>query len=201
MDVSMKSVVRGVVASGLAGAVAMLSGCVLDPTYGGGYPGNGYPGGNYPGNGYPGQNYPQRPGYSGGQTVRCESNDGRYNHCSANTRGGVQLSRQLSNTQCVQNRNWGYDNGGIWVSNGCRAEFRTGYGGGNGGQYPGNGYGQTVRCESDNGRYRTCAATIRRGVQLSRQLSDTQCVQGRNWGWSGNSIWVNGGCRADFSVY
>jgi hypothetical protein len=39
---------------------------------------------------------------------------------------GVTLSRQLSDSGCVQGKTWGYDANGIWVSNGCRAEFTLG---------------------------------------------------------------------------
>jgi hypothetical protein len=63
------------------------------------------------------------------QRIRCESlqssNYGR-NYCSADTRNGVRLSRTLDNAQCVQGSSWGYDNGGVWVDNGCRAEFELG---------------------------------------------------------------------------
>ncbi|MEZ5580785.1 MAG: DUF3011 domain-containing protein [Candidatus Competibacteraceae bacterium] len=55
-------------------------------------------------------------------TVRCESN-GNYRHCRADTRDGVQLSRQLSKSACRYNDTWGYDRRGIWVDRGCRAEF------------------------------------------------------------------------------
>jgi hypothetical protein len=55
--------------------------------------------------------------------VRCESNDGRRAFCRADTRGGVQLFRQLSDTDCVRNQTWGWDRDGIWVSGGCRADF------------------------------------------------------------------------------
>ena len=33
--------------------------------------------------------------------------------------------RQLSRAACIQGRTWGYGRNGIWVSDGCRAEFRT----------------------------------------------------------------------------
>lgn len=58
--------------------------------------------------------------------VRCESNDGRSQHCPAQTRGGVELVRQLSRSACIRGQNWGWDGSGIWVSGGCRAEFRAG---------------------------------------------------------------------------
>lgn len=59
-------------------------------------------------------------------TIRCESQDGRYQSCAANTSGGVSLSRQLSQQGCWQNDTWGYDRNRVWVTRGCRAEFRVG---------------------------------------------------------------------------
>ena len=67
-------------------------------------------------------------GYSGGRraagTITCSSNDGRHNHCEADTRNGVDLTRQISESACEYGRTWGYDARGIWVDNGCRAEFQ-----------------------------------------------------------------------------
>jgi len=57
------------------------------------------------------------------QTVVCESNGSSRTHCRADTRFGVRLTHQLSNNDCVVNRTWGSDERGVWVSNGCRAEF------------------------------------------------------------------------------
>jgi hypothetical protein len=57
------------------------------------------------------------------RTVVCESNSGQRSYCPADARFGVQLTRQLSRDNCVLNRDWGTDRNGIWVSNGCRAEF------------------------------------------------------------------------------
>jgi outer membrane lipoprotein SlyB len=56
-------------------------------------------------------------------TIRCESNNGRRTHCTADTRGGVQLTRTLSRSACTQGTSWGYDRRGIWVDRGCRADF------------------------------------------------------------------------------
>jgi Protein of unknown function (DUF3011)/DnaJ-like protein C11, C-terminal len=58
--------------------------------------------------------------------IRCESfQTGGYGrkYCPANTRGGVRLSRRFGDAECVQGSSWGYDAGGVWVDNGCRAEF------------------------------------------------------------------------------
>ena len=60
------------------------------------------------------------------RTIVCESDrDGRH-FCPADTRYGVELHRQLSNRDCVRDRTWGYNDRGIWVSHGCRAEFTLG---------------------------------------------------------------------------
>jgi hypothetical protein len=181
----------------------LLAGCVgygypSGPDYGG-YPGNGYPPAGYPQPGYPPGN---SPGTGYGPVVRCESNDNRTQHCAMDTRGGVYLSRRLSDTACIQGRNWGFDGRGVWVTGGCRGEFTAG-----GGAYPppyGGGYGgtgQVVRCESQDGRSRHCNAPVQRGVQLIRTLSDSACIQGRSWGWDRSGIWVDRGCRAEFNVY
>ncbi|MCU1284140.1 MAG: hypothetical protein JWO13_490 [Acidobacteriales bacterium] len=61
------------------------------------------------------------------QRVRCESlqNDGNgRKYCAADTRGGVRLSRRLSDSDCIEGSSWGYDNGGVWVDKGCRADFQ-----------------------------------------------------------------------------
>jgi hypothetical protein len=177
---------------------AALAGCYPGP---GGYRGAPYPGPAYPGGyGDPGYGPPQS--YPGGQgIVRCESQDGRLRQCPVDVRGGVRLTRQLSRTDCVQGRNWGYDARGIWVSGGCRAEFAVGGYGGYGGGYGNAGGGQRViRCESRDGREQHCPATLR-GASLQRQVSRTPCVQGRNWRWDRGGIWVKDGCRGDFAVW
>ena len=42
------------------------------------------------------------------------------------TRGGVTLLNQRSGSPCSQGSTWGYDQRGIWVDRGCRADFRLG---------------------------------------------------------------------------
>lgn len=57
-----------------------------------------------------------------GAVIRCESNEGRTRYCGV-YRGQIDLARQLSRASCVYGRSWGVDRRGLWVSNGCRAEF------------------------------------------------------------------------------
>lgn len=58
--------------------------------------------------------------------IRCESRNGQYASCSVDTYDGVELTRQLSREGCWEGDTWGYDRNRIWVTNGCRAEFRVG---------------------------------------------------------------------------
>lgn len=63
-------------------------------------------------------------GYGHARIVRCESRGSRRTYCRVDTNGGnVRISRQLSRTSCIEGRNWGSNDRGIWVSNGCRANF------------------------------------------------------------------------------
>jgi Protein of unknown function (DUF3011) len=67
-----------------------------------------------------------RNSYVGGQpqVITCSSDDMHRHYCPADTRGGVQLSKQYSDASCRQGRSWGYDRSGIWVDRGCRADFQ-----------------------------------------------------------------------------
>ena len=55
--------------------------------------------------------------------VRLESEDRRYRRYNADIRGEVQLIRQISGAPCRLGRSWGYDRDGLWVDDGCRADF------------------------------------------------------------------------------
>jgi hypothetical protein len=125
-----------------------------------------------------------------GARLRCESRDRRTEYCGVDTRGGVRLVRQLSDRRCVRGSTWGADGRGIWVTDGCRAEFELGADSRTAGLF---------RCESKDNRTRYCDADTRHGVQLVRQLSRDACIEGRSWGMTGNSVWVSRGCRAEFA--
>jgi hypothetical protein len=58
-----------------------------------------------------------------GSTISCSSDDGHRHYCPADTRGGVQLLKQRSDSPCEQGRGWGFDRHRIWVDHGCRADF------------------------------------------------------------------------------
>ena len=133
-----------------------------------------------------------------GDRVRCESSDRRTRYCSVDARGGVRLVRQLSDRECVRGRNWGVNERGLWVTDGCRGEFAVGgYGYGNGNGY---GYASSFRCESNDSRTRYCNADTRYGIGIVRQLSRNACIEGRSWGVTREGVWVSRGCRAEFAI-
>ncbi len=139
------------------------------------------------------------PAQGSDQVVRCESSDGRERHCALDTRGGVRMVRQLSRSACIEGQSWGMDRAGIWVAQGCRADFVADRGGG---RYPGYGNdgdpGRVVRCESTSGRSNLCPMDARRGIEMVRQLSRSACIRDQSWGWNDRGVWVSGGCRGEF---
>lgn len=172
--------------SQLALAVALIAGSAAAPAAAQYYGGDGY------------QN----------NIIRCESNDGRTRECP--TGGGrVLLERQISRASCIEGRSWGYGRGSVWVSQGCRADFRVSgadddrydrydrYGRNDG---YGQGLGNIVRCNSDDGRYNRCAFPGGGRAELVRQVSRAACVEGRSWGSERGSVWVSQGCRGEFAV-
>jgi len=133
-------------------------------------------------------------------TVVCESRDGRRHRCAADTLGQVTLGRQLTRSNCVEGRSWGYDSTAIWVDRGCRAEFLIAD---NAGTYRDRGPSQSMRtlvCESNGSQRSYCRADARFGVELTRELSRNRCVANRTWGSDARGVWVSNGCRADFAM-
>jgi hypothetical protein len=138
-------------------------------------------------------------GYRGGQAITCSSDDGKRHYCGIDTSRGVQLSRQISGSPCVQGQTWGYDRRGVWVDRGCRAEFFTGGGGGMGGGRPGRGPAQIITCSSNDGRRNYCPASGN-NIVMTRQISGSECRRGYSWGVDRRGLWVDKGCRAEFQA-
>jgi len=100
--------------------------------------GSGFGGGNSGGNsgGWGGGS---SSGHGFANVLECRSQNNRYQRCSVNTQNRVELTRQLSSTRCMMNRNWGYDRTTIWVDDGCSAQFGYGYGNSGGNWNNGSG--------------------------------------------------------------
>lgn len=130
------------------------------------------------------------------RVVRCESK-GRVEVCPVVLRGApVRLLRQQSVLPCTEGRSWGYSRNEVWVSRGCQGQFEVG-------AEDGSGFVDTPRrvvCESKGGLRRECGVSITRRASLVEQLSSAACREGESWGWNRNGIWVDKGCRGEFSA-
>lgn len=127
-----------------------------------------------------------------GSQIRCESLDGKYHECGSQLYGTPEVVRQLSDTHCTLDRNFGLRNGKLWVNLGCRAMFKVS---------DGSRDGYKVTCESTNGKLNECTWDHSRGApRLVQKLSDRGCQQGYSWGYNRRAkLWVNYGCRAVFA--
>ena len=56
----------------------------------------------------------------------CASEAGQRQHCLADTSSGVLLVRSTGSGACLLGKTWGYDDTGVWVSDGCSGEFAVG---------------------------------------------------------------------------
>jgi hypothetical protein len=140
--------------------------------------------------------------------VSCESRDHRRSECSADLKGyTVRYVDQQSSTNCVSGRNWGYSKRGVWVDEGCAATFYfSNYRGGDHPRSYGDRYSgwkaddeKSIKCESHDGKHNTCDADLR-GYRIAdvREISQTDCDIGRNFGYTDRGVWVDEGCRAEF---
>lgn len=133
--------------------------------------------------------------------VSCSSYGGKK-YCQADTRFGAKLVQQRSSTACTQGTSWGFDEQGIWVDHGCSGDFAVG--GASHPDVPGSGSEgstTTVNCISDDGRRDYCGLNAPHAkVRLLRQTGSAPCLEGSTWGYDGQDIWVDRGCRGDFLV-
>ena len=58
--------------------------------------------------------------------VSCVSTGKERQQCPADTRAGIVMLRPTGEAACLLGRNWGYDDQGVWVSEGCGGDFGTG---------------------------------------------------------------------------
>ncbi len=63
---------------------------------------------------------------AGQNRISCESQPGQRQQCPADTSAGVALVSSSGASPCLLGKTWGYDDTGIWVSDGCSGEFVAG---------------------------------------------------------------------------
>jgi hypothetical protein len=129
--------------------------------------------------------------------VSCSSDDMNYHTCSIPPGSRARVARQRSDAQCIEGQTFGVRGNQLWVDRGCRADFEifSGRGWNNGGSVAG-----TITCSSDDMRRHYCNIAQGTRARLARQRSDAQCIEGQTWGQNGSQIWVDRGCRADFTL-
>jgi len=133
--------------------------------------------------------------------LTCSSEDGERHYCESDIQGRATMTRQRSGSPCREGYSWGYDQRGVWVDHGCRADFQlTGRRSGRnfGGDSP--NYIGSLKCSSDLGTRQACPVDTRGGVRLVRQVSQSACRLGYSWGYDRDVVWVDHGCRAEFQV-
>ena len=158
------------------------------------------------------------PQKSQGQSViSCNSDDMARHSCPVDLRDGVRLATQHSEAACTEGYSWGTDERGIWVDHGCRADFAVGdnrnYPDANGTYRDANRDNrddnrnrqddrnfQAISCNSDDMGRHSCSFDTRGGVRLLAQHSDATCTEGYSWGSDERGVWVDHGCRADFTT-
>lgn len=129
-------------------------------------------------------------------TVTCSSDRTQNRTCVwERGRGVPEVIQQLTGVRCVQGRNWRYEEGRIWVSDGCGARFGAA-------RKPVVEAAYEVECGSGSAATAWCRWDTQRGrPALVRDLSGRRCVEGKTWGYaSARGIWVADGCRARFST-
>jgi predicted porin len=65
-------------------------------------------------------------GQSASTIITCISKQGERQVCKADTAAGVALLHSTGESECLLGKTWGYDDAGVWVSNGCGGEFVLG---------------------------------------------------------------------------
>ncbi len=58
--------------------------------------------------------------------ITCTSIPGTRQACAADTSRGVVLARSTGQSACLLGKTWGYDDKGVWVSDGCTGDFLVG---------------------------------------------------------------------------
>jgi hypothetical protein len=69
---------------------------------------------------------PQTPSTAVPVRVVCSSKPGQRQRCPADTSRGVVIASSRGESACLLGKTWGYDDSGIWVSDGCEGEFVVG---------------------------------------------------------------------------
>lgn len=136
------------------------------------------------------------------QTLVCESMDRRRQNCSVPDIDprSVALERRLSGTPCIEGRNWGATEEGIWVTEGCRATFAYTTRGLSFNPYGGTPHDFETECESLRGEWVHCAVDQVHQARVQLIASNDACHAYKAWGVDDTGIWVRSNCQGAFRI-
>ena len=138
--------------------------------------------------------------------VSCKSKRFKPNTCRVKgTIQSLKLRRQKSDSPCTLGVSYGYRGESIWVSQGCEANFEVEYKPGSSVTKPApwgsRDKKRKVSCSSKRNKRQTCRVDGPiDSFQLRKKKSTSPCVEGESYGFTGDRIWVDKGCRAEFEV-
>jgi len=128
------------------------------------------------------------------KVVHCVSGPSGRTYC-----GATHTHYTISGTpdpRCVEGKTWGLDDQGVWVMNGCVADFSPVIED-NTSTVTTTSQTQTVTCTS-TGDGRTYCSTVPNRHYLLQKIRAGNCVEGQTWGIDEHGLWVSGGCSGDF---
>ena len=129
------------------------------------------------------------PVYVNGRETRLNrSNDNYFEASDARSGVTLSISRSPDGSMSMSYTGKGGANGVCTVDAPARTESHAA---------TGTPAGE-VTCESRGREQNECDMDTHGDIQLVRQLSKSECVQGENWGLYHHSVWVKDGCRAVF---
>ena len=132
-----------------------------------------------------------------GPLVRCEAQATGSRMHGGHPQGGAWYG--ILRSECIRDLDWAMKTG-IWVARDV-ARIQVGVDEDAPGQLAAEDVRPTkIYCESTARQRQRCDIPVETGVELFRQVSKTHCVQDQSWGWDSSGIWVDHGCRAEFSV-
>jgi hypothetical protein len=132
-----------------------------------------------------------------GRQIACASKDFQHQYCPSERRiVRARLIEQRSRATCAQGRSWGFDDNGIWVSEGCNGLFAVEEDRRRATPRSVN----SVECRSHDYQYAFCPVgpTIHR-AWLDEQRSRSPCIEGDTWGFRPGGLWVDKGCSGVFA--
>ncbi|HUL34925.1 MAG TPA: DUF3011 domain-containing protein [Candidatus Eisenbacteria bacterium] len=130
--------------------------------------------------------------------ISCAAPAAQAIYCAPLPSANAELVRQTGEARCVEGKNWGVDPRGLWLANGCAADFvvrqrqET--------ELSAMATRRVLECDSSDGRRNFCQVDARGGAVLRTTLGHQPCTLGKSWDYNEGGLWVDRGCRGVFEA-